>query len=104
MNTVSWNNRARKEESKRVLRAPSTDTATWSPFLRVVCCLAILTFCLAVPHRAGAAFITVTSTGDSGPGTLRDAVETANAGDAIDFSLPPLAAITLTSGQIVIDK
>lgn len=52
-----------------------------------------------------AATITVTNTNDSGPGSLRDAVATAAPNDLIDFNLPGCpCTITLTSGEIVIDK
>src|SRR5687768_1556416 len=47
--------------------------------------------------------ITVTDPGDSGPGTLRDAIAGATAGDTIDFAAG-LGTITLTSGELSIDK
>jgi predicted outer membrane repeat protein len=49
--------------------------------------------------------ITVTSLADSGAGSLREAIATANSGDTIQFD-PSLAnsTITLTSGQIEINK
>jgi hypothetical protein len=49
--------------------------------------------------------ILVTSTADSGPGSLRDAVAAARDGDTIQFD-PALngQAITLTSGELLIDK
>src|SRR5206468_1692167 len=47
--------------------------------------------------------ITVTDPGDSGTGTLRDAIAGAAAGDTIDFA-PGLGAITLTTGELFIDK
>jgi hypothetical protein len=49
--------------------------------------------------------IVVTNTNDSGPGSLRDALAMANDGDTIDFD-PSLngQTITLTSGQLVVDK
>ncbi len=52
----------------------------------------------------GAATITVTSTADSGSGTLRAALLTANNGDMINFALPTPSRITLTSGELVISK
>jgi hypothetical protein len=58
--------------------------------------------CSAVVARA--ATITVTSTGDSGKGTLRQAILDAKAGDTINFSLPGNSAITLTSAELMIDK
>jgi autotransporter-associated beta strand protein len=45
---------------------------------------------------AQAADITVTETGDAGPGTLRQAILDANAGDRILFDLDPDSTITLT--------
>src|SRR3954447_11991866 len=63
---------------------------------------------LVVP--AGAATLTVTSTADAGgtcPGascTLRQAIASAVSGDTITFSLPSNSSITLTSGELLIDK
>ena len=51
---------------------------------------------------ASAATIIVTNTNDSGPGSLRQAVMDAANGDTINFSVT--GTITLTSGQITIDK
>jgi CSLREA domain-containing protein len=45
---------------------------------------------------------TVTSLGDSGAGTLRDAVQASDNGDAINFSVT--GVISLTSGQLLITK
>lgn len=47
---------------------------------------------------------TVTSTDDSGPGTLRAAIAAAAAGDTISFALPTPATIILTSGELLLDK
>jgi hypothetical protein len=47
-----------------------------------------------------AATNTVTSTADSGAGTLRGVLANAHDGDTINFSLPPPATITLTSGEL----
>ena len=51
------------------------------------------------------ATLTVTNTKDSGVGSLREAIATAESGDVIKFD-PSLAnkTITLTSGQLEIDK
>ncbi len=55
--------------------------------------------------RLLAGTITVTSAGDSGTGTLRQAILTAASGDTINFSLPSgTTAITLTSDQLLINK
>src|SRR5262245_14658279 len=52
-----------------------------------------------------AATITVTNTNDSGPGCLRQALVDANIGDTIDFdSSLNGQRITLTSGQLVVNK
>jgi hypothetical protein len=49
---------------------------------------------------AHAAVITVTNTNDSGPGSLRQAINVANQGDTIDFD-PALngQTVTLTSDE-----
>jgi hypothetical protein len=44
----------------------------------------------------------VTTTADSGPGSLRDAVANAAPGETITFALPLPATIVLTSGEILI--
>ncbi|MEP6795032.1 MAG: hypothetical protein ABJB16_11945 [Saprospiraceae bacterium] len=46
----------------------------------------------------------VTNTLDNGPGSLRDVISCVAEGATITFSLPPMSQITLTSGEIVIDK
>ncbi len=54
---------------------------------------------------AGAATLTVTSATDSGPGSLRQAIADAAAGDVIVFdSSLSGKTITLTSGELVLDK
>ncbi len=62
-----------------------------------------------LPAHAGT--LTVNSTADDGTGTcttsgctLRDATLTAVSGDTITFSLPANSAITLTSGELLINK
>jgi hypothetical protein len=49
--------------------------------------------------------LTVTNTNDSGPGSLRDTIAIIDPGGTVDFD-PSLAnqAITLTTGEIIIDK
>jgi hypothetical protein len=51
---------------------------------------------------AHAAIVTVTNTNDNGPGSLRQALTTANDGDTINFAVA--GAITLTSGGLPINK
>jgi hypothetical protein len=53
---------------------------------------------------ASATTISVTSPGDSGPGTLRQALADAQNGDAVAFNLNLPATISLTSGELVINK
>ena len=48
--------------------------------------------------------ISVTNTNDSGPGSLRQAIASAASGDTITFSLPPNSSITLTSGELLVNK
>ena len=52
--------------------------------------------------RAPATTITVTNTNDSGPGSLRQALEDVNDGDTIDFAIT--GTITLESGELLVDK
>jgi predicted outer membrane repeat protein len=56
----------------------------------------------AIISSALAATVTVTNTNDSGAGSLRNAISSAAPGDTIDFSVTGM--ITLTSGEITIDK
>ena len=56
----------------------------------------------AIPP-AGASTLTVTSTADSGAGSLREALANANDGDVIDFALAPGSTIDLTGGQLEIN-
>ncbi|HKR61038.1 MAG TPA: choice-of-anchor Q domain-containing protein [Pyrinomonadaceae bacterium] len=48
--------------------------------------------------------LTVTNTNDSGPGSLRQAISSANSGDTISFTLPAGSIITLTSGELLIQN
>src|SRR5436190_8321993 len=50
-----------------------------------------------------AATITVTNENDSGSGSLRHAILDASSGDTINFA-PSVTTVTLTSGELVIDK
>jgi hypothetical protein len=60
-----------------------------------------LLFC-AVAIHVQATTITVTNTNDSGAGSLRQALASANDGDIINFALT--GTIGLTSGELLIDK
>ena len=55
-----------------------------------------------IPSSSRAATINVTSTADSGAGSLRDAIAAASSGDAINISAT--GTITLTGGTLVIAK
>ena len=68
--------------------------------ISVVC---VSTLCVALSLGAVAGTIVVTSPGDSGPGSLRQAVADARPGDVIRFS-PEISRIELSSGEIVVDK
>lgn len=46
----------------------------------------------------------VTNTNDSGPGSLRQAIQAASAGDTVEFSLPPGSIINLTTGELLITR
>ena len=60
---------------------------------------------LSIWRPVQAATLTVTSTADSGAGSLRQAIADAVSGDTIDFALDGCpCTITLTSGELVIDK
>ncbi|HEY3027401.1 MAG TPA: right-handed parallel beta-helix repeat-containing protein [Pyrinomonadaceae bacterium] len=76
----------------------------WLPALVVGLSVAGLALLLARPPVSRAATLVVTSTADSGPGTLRDAIASAASGDTITFSLPANSTITLTSGALEIGK
>jgi hypothetical protein len=53
---------------------------------------------------SSAAIWTVTSTNDSGAGSLRSAISNAASGDTVNFSLSYPATITLTSGTLSIGQ
>lgn len=55
-------------------------------------------------NAAAAATHTVTSTADSGAGSLRQAIADAAAGDTVVFSLPAPSKIGLLTGPVVINK
>jgi len=66
--------------------------------------ITLLCAALASVQSTRAAVITVTNTNDSGAGSLRQALADANAGDTINFSVTTPATITLTSGELMVNK
>ena len=71
-------------------------------FVGTVLLLVVLAGLLVVPGTIHAAVLTVTNIDNSGPGSLRPAIADAAPGDTISFSVT--GTITLTSGQLTIDK
>src|SRR5437667_444405 len=69
---------------------------------RILFVITLLFAAMASVQIVHAATITVTSTADSGVGTLREALASASDGDTIDFSVS--GTITLTSGQLVVNN
>src|SRR5437773_12479021 len=67
--------------------------------LSVLCCVALLAL---TPIAQGVVLITVTSTADNGPGSLRDAIASAPPGATINFAVT--GVIVLTNGELFIDK
>lgn len=61
-----------------------------------------ITLLCAIVTQAHAGTITVTSTNDSGPGSLRQALAGANDGDTITFAVTGI--IELTSGELLVDR
>ena len=61
----------------------------------------LLLYAVAIPVHATT--ITVVNGNDSGPGSLRQAILNASSGDTINFA-PRVATVTLTSGELVINK
>jgi hypothetical protein len=64
---------------------------------------ALLLFITNATFGLGAT-ITVTNTNDTGPGSLRQAIADAAAGDTIVFELPSMSTISLTSAELLVDK
>src|SRR5262245_24990291 len=65
-------------------------------------CNAILPFVLLAFQTAGAANVNVTSTADTGPGSLRAALASASDGDTINVSVT--GTLLLTSGELLVMK
>jgi hypothetical protein len=70
--------------------------------LRIFVCASAVLAAAAAP--AAAASVQVTTTADSGPGSLREALATAGAGDTITFALPTPATISITTGSLHVSK
>ena len=68
--------------------------------ISAACAIAVL---LLSATDTPAATITVANGDDSGPGSLRQAILSASSGDTINFA-PNVTTVTLTSGELVIDK
>jgi hypothetical protein len=66
--------------------------------------ITLLLAAMASVQSAHAATITVINTADSGPGSLRAALAAAVDGDTINFAVTTPATITLTSGELVVNK
>src|SRR3954451_13195667 len=88
--------------SRDRLESPVRRTSMPFPSLRTAACLAAFASALLAPAAARAA--TVTNTADSGAGSLRGAIASASNGDTISFAPGVTGTITLTSGELVIDK
>ncbi|MBM3882155.1 MAG: hypothetical protein FJ387_20940 [Verrucomicrobia bacterium] len=77
-------------------------TATSTRGITALAVGALALAALAGVSSACAGTLTVTTRNDSGPGSLRQAIAEASAGDTIEFSIK--GAIVLTSGALMIDK
>jgi hypothetical protein len=64
--------------------------------------ISVLLLC-AMATQTGAATITVINANDSGLGSSRQAIIATSPGDTINFA-PSVTTVTLTSGELVIDK
>lgn len=72
-------------------------------FILAIIKLSLLSLFLTL-NMSSAATLTVTNTSDSGAGSLRQAIADALPGDTITFQLPTSSVISLTSGELLIDK
>ena len=82
------------------LKGGNTMIRKWQYFSVMIFAASVL-ICAGI-SPVWAATLTVTSTADSGPGSLRDTIAAASPGDTIDFSVA--GTITLTTGMLTIGK
>jgi hypothetical protein len=75
-------------------RVPLSSSSSLAAIATLLLCASLI--------PAYAASITVTTTNDSGPGSLRQALAIANDGDTIMFAVT--GSIVLTNGELVVDK
>jgi hypothetical protein len=75
-----------------------------TPYMTIAAIFTVILAIFAAYPCAAEKTLTVTSTGDSGDGTLREALESAVDGDTIKFNLELPATITLTSGPLEVKK
>jgi hypothetical protein len=87
----------RCREKSRILNFSGNGESNNMRYLFTTLCLVFI-LCTA----ASAATITVTNTNDSGAGSLRQAIADAAPGETITFNVT--GTISLTSGQLIIDK
>jgi hypothetical protein len=74
------------------------NTSSSASYWRALLITALLLLAMLAPLQGlFAASLVVTNTNDSGAGSLRQAIENANAGDTISFNLPANSTITLAS-------
>jgi hypothetical protein len=71
---------------------------------RILILITLVCAAITSVQSVRAATITVTNINDSGAGSLRQALADANDGDTINFSVTTPASITLTSGELLVDK
>jgi hypothetical protein len=71
---------------------------------RILFLFTLLCAAIASLQSVHAVTITVMNTNDSGAGSLRAALTSANDGDTIDFQAAVTGAVTLTTGQLIVDK
>lgn len=83
-----------------IVRHAITQHQDWRHRLAVLCGLWLSLLLAATPAHAQA-ILTVTTTADSGPGSLRQALTLAESCDTITFDLPNPSVITLSSELVI---